>query len=248
MDSPARNGPQRFVPAHRRFVPAHRRLLPRAVLRRWERGIWVLAGAVLVALAAVLSSGWRPPAPGSSVVSSVPSAPTVSPTAGTGTDLGASDCFLPACDQPTLSGPPTLLYIPSIGVITTLESLDLDTTGQLEPPKDYAKAGWWAQGIAPGDPGPAVIAGHVDSAAQGPAVFFRLHALVPGATVEVQRSGHTIVFRVTAVEQYAKDAFPTDQVYQPTPGAELRLITCGGTFDQSRLSYRDNIVVYAIGQ
>ena len=90
-----------------------------------------------------------------------------------------------------------------------------------------------------------MIAGHVDSAA-GPAVFFRLSELVAGDTVEVLRGGTWVPFRVTGIEQYPKNEFPSERVYRPTPDAELRLITCGGDFDPGRLSYRDNLVVYAV--
>jgi sortase (surface protein transpeptidase) len=135
--------------------------------------------------------------------------------------------------------------VPGIGVRSDLVDLRLDDTGALEAPTDFARAGWFVDGPQPGQPGPSVIAGHVDSQ-DGPAVFFRLHELAEGDEVLVHRAdGSTIRFAVTRVEQYAKDAFPTDAVYGPVPGPELRLITCGGEFDADRRSYRDNIVVYA---
>jgi sortase (surface protein transpeptidase) len=91
-----------------------------------------------------------------------------------------------------------------------------------------------------------VIAGHIDSYA-GPGVFFRLSELAPGDRVYVRRTDGTLaVFRVTAVRLYAKDKFPTQAVYGPTPDAELRLITCGGTFDYQTRSYLSNTVVYAV--
>ena len=93
--------------------------------------------------------------------------------------------------------------------------------------------------------GPAVIAGHVDSKT-GKAVFFRLPELRKDAIIEVTRAGAQVKFKVLAVRKYPKAQFPTDEVYGPTPNAQLRLITCGGAFDQSRRSYVDNIVVYAV--
>jgi len=143
-----------------------------------------------------------------------------------------------------LTGKPTLVRIPTIGVQSSLEDLVLDRQRQLTPPTKYEEAGWWAEGVFPGDVGPAVIAGHVDSQ-KGPAVFYRLHELQPGDIVEVERGGQVVRFRVYNKEVYPKDAFPTEKVYQPTPDAELRLITCGGSFDSRRLSYRDNVVIYA---
>jgi sortase (surface protein transpeptidase) len=140
---------------------------------------------------------------------------------------------------------PSSLTLPAIGVRTTLATLGVDATGALVPPSDFARAGWFAQGPAPGAIGPAVLAGHVDSTA-GPAVFFRLEELTAGDEVLVGRSdGTTLRFRVTRVARYPKTAFRTAEVYGPTPDAELRLITCGGDFDRSRRSYTDNIVVFA---
>jgi sortase (surface protein transpeptidase) len=140
---------------------------------------------------------------------------------------------------------PTQLRIPSLGVRTALVPLGLDRAGALQVPDDPATAGWYVEGVVPGDVGPAVIAGHVDSAT-GPAVFYRLAGLRPGAAVEVVRSdGRTARFRVTEVARYPKTGFPTDRVYGPVPGPSLRLITCGGRYDRARRSYSDNVVVYA---
>jgi hypothetical protein len=143
------------------------------------------------------------------------------------------------------SGEPTRLRVPAIGVDTRLELLRLDKHGELETPQDFGRAGWFAGGAAPGDVGPAVIAGHVNNR-NGPAVFARLHELTPGVVVEVDRGGQTVRFHVVAVDRYPKDAFPTEKVYGPTPDAELRLITCGGDFNAARRSYVDNVVVYAV--
>ena len=108
-----------------------------------------------------------------------------------------------------------------------------------------ALAGWYRQGPAPGDPGPAVLTGHVDSVA-GPAVFFRLRDIAVGDPVLVDRAdGTTVRFTVTRVARYPKGAFPAAEVYGPTPDAELRLITCGGVFDRATGSYADNVIVFA---
>ncbi len=146
---------------------------------------------------------------------------------------------------PALSGAPTRLRVPAIGVDTRLESLRLGVGGELVPPKDFGRAGWYVDGTAPGDVGPAVIAGHVDSR-RGPAVFYKLRHLDTGDTVEVDRGGTTVRFTVVSTAWYPKSTFPTEQVYGPTPDRQLRLITCGGVFDRSLRSYRDNLVVYAV--
>jgi LPXTG-site transpeptidase (sortase) family protein len=139
---------------------------------------------------------------------------------------------------------PTRVRIKKIGVNSALQALHLDPQGALQAPADFGHAGWYADGTLPGEPGPAVIAGHVDSRF-GRAVFFRLKELRPGDVIEVQRAQTWVTFRVTEIDKYAKDGFPTAKVYGPTPDAQLRLITCGGRFDHTAHSYVDNLVVYA---
>jgi len=140
---------------------------------------------------------------------------------------------------------PAVLRIPSLGVDTRLERLGLGATGALQPPRNPQEAGWFAGGPVPGETGPAVIAGHLDST-HGPAVFYRLAQLRAGDRIFVERTdGTTVVFRVQSVQTYPKAAFPTAEVYGPTPEAALRLITCGGTFDRSHQTYEDNVVAYA---
>jgi sortase (surface protein transpeptidase) len=141
---------------------------------------------------------------------------------------------------------PVALTIPSIGVQTSLVDLGLTASGALQVPSSTAVAGWYTGSPRPGATGSAVIAGHIDSRV-GPGVFFRLSQLRPEDRVYVRRADGTLaVFRVTAVQAYAKDSFPTLAVYGPAPDPELRLITCGGTFDPSKRSYLSNTVVYAV--
>ncbi|WP_306821798.1 class F sortase, partial [Streptomyces sp. NP160] len=140
---------------------------------------------------------------------------------------------------------PTAVRVPSLGISSDLVHLGTASDGSLEVPADAARAGWFSQGVAPGATGPAVIAGHVDSRS-GPGVFAHLARVAVGAQVDVDRAdGTTAVFEVTGVQQVAKDAFPTRAVYGPVAGPELRLITCGGAFDESTGHYVDNVVVYA---
>jgi LPXTG-site transpeptidase (sortase) family protein len=214
------------------------------VFERFERLAWIGVLAVLAVTSAfvvravgaervqaALSVRFQP-APGTS---SWPTAVTT----------GDAPCAFTNCTRAQLIGPPVRVRIAALGVDAGVEDLVLDGQGQLEAPKSFALAGWFKDGVSPGDPGPAVIAGHVDSAA-GPAIFYRLHELRAGDTIEVLRGDAWTTFRVTSTEQYPKDQFPSERVYRPTPDAELRLITCGGDFDAGRQSYRDNIVVYAV--
>jgi Sortase domain len=141
--------------------------------------------------------------------------------------------------------PPVRLLIPAIGVDTALQSLQLSSDGSLQVPTAWQTAGWYSDGVRPGQPGPAVIAGHVDST-DGPAVFFQLRQLQHGDQIIVLRQDrHQLVFVVDAVNHYPKKSFPTELVYGMTPLPELRLITCGGDFDRKALSYLDNVVVSA---
>lgn len=145
-------------------------------------------------------------------------------------------------DQPA---PPVRLWIPAIAVSTRLVRLGRLPDGSLEVPHAWQTAGWFDQGPRPGQPGPAVILGHVDSTA-GPAVFFRLRELRPRDIVRVGLAdGRILIFRVRRVRLYPKDKFPTEAVYFPTLKRELRLITCGGAFDYANRNYLSNVVVYA---
>jgi sortase (surface protein transpeptidase) len=145
-------------------------------------------------------------------------------------------------DQPA---PPASLAIPSIGVETELEHLAVRGDGTLAAPDDFGRAGWFSEGPAPGERGPAVIVGHVDSR-DGPAVFYRLPELRTGDLVEVTRTDGTVTrFAVTDTFEATKDAFPTEAVYGPTTGPTLRLVTCTGTFDRASRHYVSNLIVYA---
>ena len=140
---------------------------------------------------------------------------------------------------------PVRLVIPAIGVATRLVRLGLEPDGGMAVPGDFGRAGWFSGGPAPGEAGPAVIAGHVDSRT-GPAVFYRLRELRPRQVVLVERAdGTRLRFVVEQARSYPKTGFPTAAVFGPVPSAALRLITCAGDFDRARGSSRDNLVVFA---
>jgi Sortase domain len=153
---------------------------------------------------------------------------------------------LPGRPARTGSGsPPARLAIPAIGVATPLVRLGLEADGGMQVPADFGRAGWFTGGPAPGQVGPSVIAGHVDSRT-GPAVFYRLRELRPGQAILVERAdGSRLRFVVEQARSYPKEGFPTAAVFGPVPEAALRLITCAGDFDRARGSYRDNLVVFA---
>jgi sortase (surface protein transpeptidase) len=141
--------------------------------------------------------------------------------------------------------PPVRVQIPAIGVSSPLVRLSLNPDRTMEVPGDFQVAGWFTGGPQPGQLGPAVIAGHVDSRT-GPAVFYRLRDLRPGDEIRVVRADRRVVrFKVDSLASYAKQSLPSEAVYGATTTPALRLITCAGTFDWSRRNYPDNLVVSA---
>lgn len=144
-----------------------------------------------------------------------------------------------------MAAEPVSVAIPAIGVRSELVDLGTQPDGRMEVPTDFDLAGWYVHGSKLGEPGPLVVAGHIDSRS-GPAVFYRLAALYPGARIEMTGADGTVhTYTVDRVEQHPKDAFPTFAVFGATEQHELRLVTCGGRFDSSARSYDDNVVVFA---
>jgi sortase (surface protein transpeptidase) len=144
---------------------------------------------------------------------------------------------------------PVRVRIPSIHVDAPLEHVGLDPDGTIAAPEHPLDAAWYTGGPLPGQPGPAVLLGHVDYDTKKAAVFFLLATLKPGAEVLVDRADRTTVrFRVSGRIQVAKSRFPADLVFGPTLAPSLRLVTCGGDFDRSSRHYLDNVVVSAVAE
>lgn len=140
---------------------------------------------------------------------------------------------------------PVRLRIPKIGVDTSFVELGVDEDREIEVPESFDEVGWYRHGPTPGELGPAVVLGHVDSF-EGPAVFYSLGQLDPGDRVEIDRAdGSTAVFEVKTLERYRQDSFPTTLVYGDIDHAGLRLITCSGSFNRDTQRYDQNLVVYA---
>ncbi|MQA14872.1 MAG: class F sortase [Pseudonocardiaceae bacterium] len=191
-------------------------------------GLTAAAAVVLSLLAAlVIVAGFGVGAAGRTGVS----APIAQAPAGAGTEGQAAH--------------PVHLRIPTIDVAAPVDPLRVDENGVLPPPDTYEGTGWWLDGPEPGEIGPAVIAGHVDSF-RGPAVFYHLDDLERGDRIFVDRADETTaVFAVDRTERHSKDEFPTDEVYGDTPNPQLRLITCGGAFNRTERSYVDNVITFA---
>ncbi|MFC5800853.1 class F sortase [Streptomyces formicae] len=159
--------------------------------------------------------------------------PSSAPHASPGPALSASD--------------PKRLQIPYISVDAPFIPLGLSPTGQLNSPpvNNNNLVGWYKDGPTPGERGTAVVAGHFDTMT-GPAVFVGLSELKPGKTVDITREDGTIAtFKVDSVETFDKKTFPSARVYNDTPQALLRLITCAGEYDKSAKDYNQNLVVFA---
>lgn len=144
--------------------------------------------------------------------------------------------------------PPVALDINAIEVHSHVHELGLDPAGAIETPSGtrYDEAAWFRYSPTPGSLGPSIILGHVDSASNGPSVFFRLGELVRGDRISVTRADGSIArFIVQELARYSKADFPTERVYGNLGHAGLRLITCGGEFDDASGHYEDNIIVFA---
>jgi len=218
--------------------------------RSWRRTYRTLASASAaalliggaVAIGVAVASQQHAPRP------SRAAAGTTGPTVPLGRQESAAAA--PRVVGPTLPrSRPVSITIPAIGVSSPLQDLGLAPTGEIavpQPGPHYNEAAWYDGSPTPGEVGPSIIEGHIDSAATGPSVFFELGALTPGDVVDVTLADGTLaVFTVTGVRQYPKARFPTAVVYGNTDFAALRLITCGGAFDYTTGHYLSNTVVFA---
>ena len=190
--------------------------------------------------AAPLSTPTTPPASTPNVVdepAAEPAIPTLEPFALT--VPSAADV------QERQVAAPLQLKVPSIGVDTTIEWVGLDAEGNMDVPSTYRTVAWYERGPNPGMKGNAVIAGHLDSQT-GPAVFYRLGDLQPGdEIIVVAHDGEELRFAVTGVEAFDANSAPRDNVFGPASTANLNLITCEGSFDQTSRQYDKRLVVYS---
>ncbi len=140
---------------------------------------------------------------------------------------------------------PVHLSIPKLDLEAEFEPpLGLNEDQTIEVPESYTKVGWYMHGATPGEVGPAVVLGHVDSY-EGPAIFWPLGELEAGDEVAITREdGTTAVFVITGSERFSQDAFPTELVYGPTDTPTLRLVTCSGTYNKGTQRYTHNLVVF----
>jgi hypothetical protein len=144
--------------------------------------------------------------------------------------------------------PPVTLVIPAMRLTATVAAVGVDArTGEFDVPPSVDRVGWYRFG--PGleaTAGSIVVAGHVDSAAQGKGAFFALGKLTPGDRITLAGAdGSDRAFTVVGRERYAKTKIPLDRYFARDGAVRLTLITCGGPFDAETGHYRDNVVVTA---
>lgn len=218
-----------------------------AVSRPWAGVSVLLAAAGVVAVTVLPQQGDRPARLDTPVAVVGASGPTAQPSSQLTLDL---ELGVPPSDDPPApvgalpTAGPTKVQIPVLGVTSPIMELDLKSDGAMEVPPGAYPVGWFTGGSRPGDLGPAIFAGHVDWAGERGA-FYGLHELRAGDEVVVDRAdGTQAVFVVRRVERYAKDDFPTDEVYGDLDHPGLRLITCGGVYNPSTGDYADNVVVF----
>jgi sortase (surface protein transpeptidase) len=202
----------------------------------------LVAGAVSALLGALIGVGVL-------VVLERPRSEAIAPVAAAATASTAPDAE--TSDAPSATpapvADPVRVVVPAIDVDADLVAVGLNPDQSMEVP-DFGMAGWYEPGPRPGEPGPAVIAAHVDSVA-GPDVFYRLRELEPGDEITVEHAdGTRSTFAVRDAEQQRKDDLPVERIWNDTDDTVLRLITCGGEFDQQRRSYESNVIVYAVAR
>lgn len=141
---------------------------------------------------------------------------------------------------------PTTLRIPSVDIEAPFSApLGVQPNLEIAVPNDFISVGYYKYGPIPGDMGPAVVLGHVDSVA-GPAIFYRLDQVSIGDEVFIDREdGSRAIFTIDSIERHEQSGFPTDKVYGRLDYAGLRLITCSGVYDKGLRRYSHNLIVFA---
>lgn len=136
--------------------------------------------------------------------------------------------------------------VPGLKVDAPITQVGVDSQGQLEVPNDGDVVGWYRWSAAPGKPGNTVLAGHVDTRADGPGALFDLGHVKAGDRVRLQLSdGSARDYEVTSLQTYRKQELPGDDVFARQGPSQLVVVTCGGSFNRSTRSYDSNVVVIA---
>lgn len=141
---------------------------------------------------------------------------------------------------------PIVLRAPGLGLTVALDEVGLDDDGQMAIPADVRRAGWYRWGPAPGAPGNAVLAGHVDSRTQGLGAFAQIEELVLGDVVTTTADdGATTRWEIIGRQRIDKEEIDPSSLFRREGPPRLVLVTCGGAFDDRARSYSANVVVVA---
>ncbi|HKV57552.1 MAG TPA: class F sortase [Ktedonobacteraceae bacterium] len=142
---------------------------------------------------------------------------------------------------------PVRLVIPAIGVNALIEGVGVTSSGDLAVPQQHPwdDVGWYTAGPRPGEPGSSVIDGHLDRPGGSPAVFWYLRDMRVGDAVMVMNAyGKTLKFHVRAIQLYAPQDTPIQQIFGNDTGDYLNLITCAGDWIPSQHQTALRLVVY----
>ncbi|MFF1683681.1 MULTISPECIES: class F sortase [unclassified Streptomyces] len=174
------------------------------------------------------------------------SAPTTGDAAAVGRPLGIE---LPPAHKPMAAVQPQRIDVSALKIKAPVTARGLDGGGAIDPPpfSQAGVVGWYGGGTKPGERGTALLVGHVDTDTR-PAVFYRLSSAKPGDKVRVARvDGSVAEFTVDDVQVFSRERFDAQKAYgqRQSGRAELRLITCGGSFDRASHTYTANVVVSA---
>lgn len=200
---------------------------------------YTLLGAFLVVAVALpiylVSTNDRPSAPQAAVV------PTPSPTPIPRPTATPQPIPSPVSPQPAVR-----LLIPSIGLDASIITLGVDPDGTMQAPEAPLDVAWYNFSSQPNGGGNVVLSGHFDFANYGPAIFFDLESLQPGAEVQLLLAdGDTAIYLVSSIERYDSTSAPVAEIVGPTDSEIVTLITCDGFFDINASEFDRRLVVRA---
>ncbi len=150
-----------------------------------------------------------------------------------------------APDGPDASSP-EWVSIPRLGVRMRVVPTGVAPDGAMALPRSPEKLGWYKYGGRPLDrEGSTVVAGHVDTAADGPGPLATLGGLRRGDRIDVVAGGERVRYAVTSITRIDKDKIDLDAVFAHGGRPRLHLVTCWGAYVRSSGGYQDNLVVAA---
>lgn len=159
-----------------------------------------------------------------------------------------SDYVLPNAPHKAIVVPkenPVRLLIPSLKIDANVQTTGVNAKGNMGVPTNFTDVAWYKDGTSPGQPGSAVIDGHVDNGLGLDGVFKHLAQIQVGDSVYVKTKGGTeLHFVVTDIQNYPYDAVPDEKIFNAQDGQHLNLITCEGAWVAGQKTYDHRLVVY----